>query len=76
MRTTLAIDDDILAAAKELADVQQESVGTVISSLARKGLAPSQPTESVRNGVPQFPIQPGSKPVTLEIINKLRDELL
>jgi hypothetical protein len=76
MRTTLAIDDDILTAAKELADFRQTSVGAVISSLARKGLTPAQPAESVRDGVPQFPIRPGSKPVTLEIINKLRDELL
>jgi len=76
MRTTLAIDDDILAAAKELADVQQTSIGTVISSLARKALIPSQQTGATRYGVPQFPIQPGSKPVTLEIVNKMRDELL
>jgi hypothetical protein len=75
MRTTLAIDDDILAAAKELADVQQTSVGAVISSLARKALIPSQQSCSTRDGVPQFPIQPGSKPVTLEIVNKLRDEI-
>jgi len=72
----LAIDDDILAAAKELADVQQTSVGTVISSLARKALAPSQPAGAAQHGVPQFPIQAGSKPVTLEIVNRLRDELL
>jgi hypothetical protein len=76
MRTTLAIDDDVLMAAKELADFQQTSVGAVISSLARKALIPSQPVSSSRDGVPQFPIQPGSKPVTLEIVNKLRDELL
>lgn len=75
MRTTLAIDDDILTAAKELADVQQTSVGAVISSLVRKALIPSQPTIASRDGVPQFPIQPGSKPVTLEIVNKLRDEI-
>ena len=76
MRTTLSIDDDVLAAAKELADVQQTSVGTVISSLARKALIPLRQAGATRDGVPQFPIQPGSKPVTLEIVNKLRDELL
>jgi hypothetical protein len=76
MRTTLAIDDDILAAAKELADVQHQTVGEVISSLARKALSPVKPEAATREGVPQFPIKSGSKPVTLEIINKLRDELL
>jgi hypothetical protein len=76
MRTTLTIDDDVLAAAKELADFQQQTVGAVISSLARKALTPSQPMWTTRNGVPQLPVRPGSKPVTLEMVNKLRDELL
>jgi hypothetical protein len=76
MRTTLAIDDDVLAAAKELADVQHQTVGEVISSLVRKALTPLKPEAATRDGVPQFPIQPGSKPVTLEIVNRLRDEHL
>jgi hypothetical protein len=75
MRTTLAIDDDILSAARELADHQKKTVGEVISSLARKALTPTESTQSVRSGVPQLPLQPGSGPVTLEIVNRLRDEL-
>mgnify|MGYP006273302559 FL=1 len=39
MRTTVAIDDDVLAAARALADRQQRSLGDVISDLARRGLA-------------------------------------
>ena len=38
MRTTLAIDDDILVAAKHLAEREHKSVGEVISALARQGL--------------------------------------
>jgi len=38
MRTTLDIDDDVLAAAKELAKAQKSSAGEVISGLARKAL--------------------------------------
>jgi hypothetical protein len=38
MRTTLAIDDDVLAAAKHLADRHSKTVGEVISALARQGL--------------------------------------
>jgi hypothetical protein len=34
MRTTLAIDDDVLAAAKGIASLQRKSVGEVISALA------------------------------------------
>ncbi len=76
MRTTLTIDDDILAAVRDLADYQKKNVGEVISEWARRGLTPSQPAPETRNGVPQLPIQPGAKPVTLEIVNRLRDELL
>jgi hypothetical protein len=38
MRTTLDIDDDVLAAAKELAKAQNSTAGKVISELARKAL--------------------------------------
>ena len=52
MRTTLAIDDDVFSAVKGLANVQRQSVGTILSSLARQALAASQPPLRVRNGVP------------------------
>lgn len=38
MRTTLDIDVDVLAVAKELAASQRKTAGKVISELARKGL--------------------------------------
>ena len=38
MRTTLDIDDDVLLAAKELAEAQRSTVGKVLSDLARKAL--------------------------------------
>lgn len=38
MRTTLDIDEDVLAAAKELARAEGRTMGEVISDLARKGL--------------------------------------
>ncbi|MDT0200361.1 type II toxin-antitoxin system VapB family antitoxin [Nocardioides sp. AE5] len=41
MRTTLAIDDDVLEEARELASVEGRSLGAVISELARRGLAPT-----------------------------------
>ncbi len=75
MRTTLAIDDDILAAAKHLAQREQRSVGEVISALARQGLERGKagsPTE--RNGIPLLAYRPGAVPVTLELVNQLRDE--
>ena len=36
MRTTLAIDDDVLAAAKAIAQQQRRSIGEVVSELARR----------------------------------------
>jgi hypothetical protein len=75
MRTTLTIDDDILAAAKDLADSQQKTVGAVLSSLARKGLMPAMPVPDTRNGIPQLPIQPGAGISTPELIRQLMDEL-
>ena len=76
MRTTLAIDDDILAAARHLAERDQKSVGEVISTLARQGLArETRGTRSERNGVPLLPNRRGSAPVTPALVNQLRDEL-
>ena len=74
MRTTLAIDDDVLAAAKHLADRERKSVGEVISTLARQGLTPAVgKTRPVRNGIPLLPRQKGGAAVTLELVNQLRD---
>ncbi len=75
MRTTLTIDDDVLAAAKGLAETEGKSVGEVISNLARKGLEPPRQRFRLRNGVPLLPRRPDGKPVTLEMVNRLRDEL-
>lgn len=74
MRTTLAIDDDVLAAARALAHSQDRSLGEVISELARKALTPTQPAPKYRNGIQLLPVRPGAKPVTLELVNELRDE--
>lgn len=76
MRTTLAIDDDVLAAAKELAATERKSVGEVISTLARRALRPSQPARTLRNGVPLLPLNPDAPRVTSELVHQLREELL
>ncbi len=73
MRTTLDIDDDILLAAKALARDRQTSAGKVISELARKGL--TRPVSfKARNGIPQLPVRPDGGIVTLDLVNRLRDE--
>ena len=77
MRTTLSIDDDVLAFAKHLADRERKSIGEVISALARQGLRrdPAAGATSTRNGLPLLPLKPAAAPVTLELVNQLRDEL-
>jgi hypothetical protein len=76
MRTTLDIDDDVLAAAKELSRRQSVSAGKVLSQLARQALAGSTAGRAPRaaGGVAGFrPIASRGMPVTNEIIDTLRD---
>jgi len=80
MRTTLQLDDDVLAAARVLARQRRTSLGAVISELARQALvAPASSSSSSgtthRNGVPLLPWKPEGAPVDLELVNSLRDEL-
>jgi hypothetical protein len=74
MRTTLAIDDDVLAAAKAEARRQRRSLGEVISALARRALAPESPSGPTRNGLLLLPGRDGAPTVTMELVNELRDE--
>lgn len=75
MRTTLSIDDDVLAAAKGLASLQHKSVGEVISELTRQALRPKTPGTKTRNGVLLLTVRAQATAVTPELVNKLRDEL-
>jgi hypothetical protein len=82
MRTTLDIDDDLLAAAKELARRQGGTTGQVVSRLLRHSLtgvdaaaaartAPRRTSRRVASFEP-FPAKPGVV-ATNEQVNALRD---
>jgi hypothetical protein len=71
MRTTLDLDEDILRAAKDLAEERRQSLGRVLSDLARKGLQPSAQRLDVRNGVPLLPRKQGARPVTSQMVKDL-----
>ena len=74
MRTTLTIDDDVLAAARHLAARDNKSIGDVISTLARQCLSSAaQSGMRERNGIPLLATQ--VRPVTSELVNRLQDEL-
>jgi hypothetical protein len=74
MRTTLDLDDDILQAAKEIADARRTTAGKVVSELVRKALERGTAPRT-RNGVPLMPSQsPGTPRMTMALVNQLRDE--
>lgn len=75
MRTTLAIDDDVLTAAREIAAMENKSVGEIISSLARRALSPAESKAKSRNGVPLLKVRKGGSRVTSELVRQLREEL-
>ena len=79
MRTTLQLDDDVLAAARVFARQRQSTIGDVISDLARQTL--SRPADkgfqkdgAQRSGLPQLPVKASGGVVDLELVNQLRDE--
>jgi hypothetical protein len=84
MRTTLDIDEDVLAAAKDIAQAERRTVGQVVSELVRKavttpsyhrgrGLAePAEPFDA--RAWPTFPDRPGP-PVTSVLIERIQQEL-
>lgn len=73
MRTTLDIDDDVLAAAKELASGQKTTTGKVISDLARRTLThPAKAPLVERNGFFVLPSRGGV--VTSALVKRLMEE--
>lgn len=79
MRTTLNIDDDVLAAAKEIAQREHKSTGRFMSDLVREALKRRASAPSGRRRNRAFygfrPIPAGGSVVTNELVNELRDEL-
>jgi hypothetical protein len=77
MRTTLDIDDDVLAAARGLARQQKRTAGEVLSALARQALTGTVAGASevrepeIVHGFRPFPAN--GKIVTNELIDELRD---
>lgn len=76
MRTTLTIDDDVLAAAKQFADSRGITLGEAVSQLARATLTERRRHGGTRNGIVLLPPPqtPGAG-AGLEDVNALRDDL-
>ncbi len=71
MRTTVAIDDDVLAFARAEAARRQSSVGEALSDLAREAMRNRSGSRS-RLGFPTLPKR--GVVVTLDLVNALRDQ--
>lgn len=74
MRTTLVIDDDLLAVAKSLARDRSQSVGEVISELARRGLDATPRVGTSSTGFPVFNVRKGARPITSDDVKKIEDD--
>ena len=75
MRTTLDIDDDLLAAAKQLAKKRKLTAGEVISDLARQALTKSAVADEeprYRNGFRLLPRT--GQIITSEMVRKWLEE--
>jgi len=84
MRTTLDISDDVLSAAKEMAQRDKKTLGQIVSELVRRGLNcpfPASADVSVGKDVDNrlaamgfrtLPVRGGI--VTNELINRLREQ--
>lgn len=73
MRTTLSLDPEILSAARRIAAARSQSIGEVISELARRGLEARAKIGS-RHGFPVFQVPKGARPLTPEDVRRDEDE--
>ncbi|MGE0026992.1 MAG: antitoxin [Thermoleophilia bacterium] len=71
-RTTLDIDDDVMRAAREIAADGKQSIGAVISELARRGLTPARVDATGRFPVILSP--PDAPAITPEMVRRALDE--
>lgn len=77
MRTTLTLDDDVLAAVRQIADETGRTMGETASMLIRRSLNSASEEPAVRNDYRILTVQSDDHTgplITLELVNRLRDE--
>ncbi len=72
MRTTLELDDSVLAVARSIARDEGISLGAAVSQLATRGIRDGSITSTA--GFPVFTVSAGAAPITVEIVNDHRDD--
>jgi len=65
------LDEDILRLAKHLAYERDQSIGRVISDLARRGLQPEPQRTAEQGVIPVLARKPGARPVTAQAVKDL-----
>ena len=74
MRTTVNLDEDVLQAARAIARTERRGLGSVLSTLARRGLVPPEPRLEDEEGFPVFRVKPGTGPITDEMVRAAFEE--
>jgi len=75
MRTTLNIDDDVLATVKAVAHRDRKPVGQVVSTMLRRMVEPPKDSPGrTRNGIPLFPVAPNARVVSPELVKELLED--
>ena len=75
MRTTLAIDDDLVAAARSEAAYKRQTIGAIVSARLRQSYQPLPDRPSGRHGLPVLPTPiSGGRLVTTDEVSRLLDE--
>jgi hypothetical protein len=72
MRTTLDVDDDVLAVARTIAAEQDVSIGRALSELARRGMAPLRTRRE--GSLPVFDVDDDAPPITPDMVRDALDE--
>jgi hypothetical protein len=73
MRTTLDIDDAVLATAKKIARERGQTTGMVISELARKGLESKRPPRYSYQHFPVFDLPANAEALTVQCVEAIVD---
>lgn len=74
VRTTLTLDDDVLAVAKAVAAAEGVSLGAVVSRLARQGMTSTARVIDDAE-LPTFSVPPDVQPLTPEMVRAALDDV-
>jgi hypothetical protein len=75
MRTTVNLDDDVVEAARTLADAERRSLGQVISDLVRRGLAPREDRIGTEDGFPVFRVGADAPVITSDMVRAALEDV-